>query len=42
MVAVHTYDVLWRKIIIQTQSRASLNTGCIVSLFNPIELWSML
>ena len=40
-VAAHTNDVLWRKILIQTQSRASLNTGCILNLFNPIELWSI-
>ena len=40
-VAFHTKDVLWREILVQIQNHASLNTSCIVSLFNPIELWSI-
>ena len=40
-VAVHTCDVLSRKILAKTRSQASLNTSCVVSLFNPIELWSI-
>ena len=40
-VAVHTCDVLWRENLAKTHSQASLNTSCIVSLFNPIELWSI-
>ena len=40
-VAVHTCDVLWRENLIKTQSYASLTTSCIVTLFNPIELWSI-
>ena len=40
-VAVHTSDLLWHKILIWTRSHASFNTGCIVSLFNPIKLGSI-
>ena len=40
-VAVHTCDVLWHKNLNTTHSQASLNTRCIVNLFNPIELWSI-
>ena len=40
-VAVHTNDMLWRKILVQTQGCASLNIRCIVSLFNLTELWSI-
>ena len=40
-VAVHTCDVLWHKKLIKTQSYASLTTSSIVTLFNPIELWSI-
>ena len=36
-VAVHTSDVLWRKM----KSHISLNTGGIVSLYNLLELWSI-
>ena len=39
-VAVHTCDVLWRKNLAKTHSQASLNTSCIVNLFNPIELFN--
>ena len=40
-VVVHTSDMVWCKNLITTQSQASLNTSCIVNLFNPIELWSI-
>ena len=40
-VPVHSCDVLWRKNLAKTHSQASLNTSCIVNLFNPIELWSI-
>ena len=40
-VAVHTCDVLWCENLVKTQSYASLTTSCIVTLFNPIELWSI-
>ena len=33
-VAKHNFDMLR----VKTQSHASLNTSCIVNLFNPIEL----
>ena len=29
------------KNLVTTHSQTSLNTSCIVSLFNPIELWSI-
>ena len=40
-VAVHTCDVLWRENLVKTQCYASLTTNCIVTLFDPIELWSI-
>ena len=40
-VVVHTCDVLWCKKLVKTQSYTSLTTSSIISLFNPIELWSI-
>ena len=39
--AVHACGMLWCKNLIRVHSQASLNTGCRVNLFNPIELWSI-
>ena len=39
--AVHACGVLWYKNLIGVHSQASLNTACIVNLFNRIELWSI-